>query len=335
MQDDVGIHEDSESSAKSEEQRAKSSELRVKTLCSVPYSLHSMLYALSSRLRALCSMLRYRFFFFAGIFPYLLGQTLAFHVKNSIHWQYFWWGFLGISFVLIGVELFNEYFDAKIGGDRIFLEGKPDIPNYFFPFALCSMLFAFFISLYLTSRLGWPILLFSFLGFLASYFYVGPPIRWAYRGLGEIVIALSYGPLMVVGSYYLQTRKIDFLPLAISLILGLLIFSLAIVNEIPDYFQDKLVGKKNLVVRLGKEKSTRIFSLSLLCVFALLGLGIGFKKIPFLYTVAFLSLPLVLKSIKIAQNNYDNPKFFLPAIRITALTYIIVLSSLLGISYLI
>ena len=140
---------------------------------------------------------RYRFFLFAGLFPYLLGQVLAFNLNRYLNWQSFWWGFLGVVFVLIGVELFNEYFDAQEGGDRIFLKEKPYIPNYFFALGICVFIFAFFIGLYLASKSGWSILLFSFLGFLAAYFYVRTPLRWACRALGELVMAFSYGPFML------------------------------------------------------------------------------------------------------------------------------------------
>ncbi len=65
------------------------------------------------------------------------------------------------------------------------------------------------VGVYLTLRGGWPILAFALLGGMAAIFYVAPPIRWAYRGLGELVIALSYGPWMVLGSLYLHTRAVS------------------------------------------------------------------------------------------------------------------------------
>ncbi|MCM8796225.1 MAG: prenyltransferase [Candidatus Omnitrophica bacterium] len=274
------------------------------------------------------SLIRYRFFLFAGIFPYLLGQAIAFSFRKSLNWHYFCLGFLGIFLVLIGVEMFNEYFDAKEGGDRIFLEEKPEVPDYFFILGILVFMLAFFIGVYLTFQIGWPILLFSFLGFLGAYFYVGPPIRWAYRGLGELVIALSYGPFMVLGSYYLQTKRIDVLPLWICLILGLLIFSLGIANEIPDYYQDKLVGKRNLVVRLGRKNAVKLFSFILFLVFLVLSLGIWLGVFPFLTIACFLLLPLALRSIIIARTHYDSPLDFLPAIRITLFIYIIIVGFL-------
>ena len=94
---------------------------------------------------------------------------------------------------------------------------------------------------------------------MAAIFYVAPPIRWAYRGLGELVIALSYGPWMVLGSVYLYTGALSGGALLASLVPGFLIMSLAVVNAIPDFHQDTLVGKRNLVVRVGRRRAVALY----------------------------------------------------------------------------
>lgn len=276
--------------------------------------------------------IRYRFFLFAGLFPYLLGQSAAFNTQKSFNWPIFYWGLLGIFLVLAGVELFNEYFDSQSGGDRIFSIAKPAIPKYFYILGLLAFALAFCIGVYLTYLTGWRVLFFCFMGFLAAYFYVGPPFRWAYRGLGETVIALSYGPLMVLGSYYIQAKGIDIMPFYASLICGLSIFCLAILNEIPDYYQDKLVGKRNLVVKLGRQRAMLLVTLSLFCMFFLLILGISFKKIPIVSIIIFLLLPWAFKSSAVAREKYDNPKAFLSIINVNIVIYFVIIFSI-GIGY--
>lgn len=281
----------------------------------------------------LIRLIRYRFFLFAGILPYFLGQAIAFGLHKSLCWSYFWWGFAGIFSVLVAVELFNEYFDAKEGGGRIFSQKELHIPNYFYGLGILALALASIIGLYLTYKTGWPVLLFSFLGFLGAYFYVGPPLKWAYRGMGELVIALSYGPIMVLGSYYIQTERIGFVPFFVSLILGMCMFSLAVLNEIPDYYQDKLVGKRNLVVKLGKQKATMLLRLCLGSMFTLLALGVVLKRIPISAVVTFVMLPLVLKNLTAVEKNYENPKVFLSAINVVVVTYVVTTFSL-GIGFL-
>jgi 1,4-dihydroxy-2-naphthoate octaprenyltransferase len=287
----------------------------------------------SINIKNMMRLIRYRFFLFAGVLPYFLGQVIAFDIKGTVNWSYFWWGFAGISLVLIAVELFNEYFDAKEGGDRIFSQEKPDIPSYFFTFGILCLCFAFLIGIYLTLQTGWPVLLFSFLGFLGAYFYVGPPLKWAYRGMGELVIALCYGPIMLLGSYYIQTEKIGFVPFFASLICGLSMFCLAVVNEIPDYYQDMLVGKRNLVVRFGKQKAIVLLQSCLAGLFILLTLGVILRKIPLLTIAAVATLPWILKSVMEIKRNYDAPKAFLFAVNTIVITHIVVVLSL-GIGFL-
>lgn len=287
----------------------------------------------SVKVMSLMRLVRYRFFLFAGILPYFLGQAIAFNIQGTLNWSHFWWGFVGIFLVLVAVELFNEYFDAKDGGDRIFSQEEPDIPDYFFASGITALGLAFIVGLYLTRRTGWPVFLFSFLGFLGAYFYVGPPLKWAYRGMGELVIALCYGPLMILGSCYIQTERIGFVSFFSSLICGLSMFCLAVVNEVPDYYQDMLVGKRNLVVRLGKQKAMVLLKLSLAGLFILLTFGLVMKMVPLLAITAVVTLPWILKSVRDVERNYDNPKTFLFAVNTIVVTHIVIILSL-GIGFL-
>jgi 1,4-dihydroxy-2-naphthoate octaprenyltransferase len=153
------------------------------------------------------------------------------------------------------------------------------------------------------------------LGGLAAIFYVAPPIRWAYRGLGETVIALSYGPWMVLGSLYLHARALSWGAFWASLVPGFLIMSLAVVNAIPDYHQDRLVGKRNLVVRLGRRRGVWLYLLlagaGLMAVIA----GVIAGQFPAGCLMALLALPLLVASARAAVHTYESPRQFVPAIR--------------------
>ena len=163
---------------------------------------------------------------------------------------------------------------------------------------------------------GWPIVMYTLLGGAAAVWYVGPPIRWVYRGLGETVIGLSYGPWMVLGSLHLHTHQFSWGALLASLVPGLLIMSLATVNNIPDFHQDRLVGKKNLVVRLGR-KNGRILYLGLSALgLLIIPIGIVLGLFPKLTILAALAgLPLWTMSLRAGAKTWDTPRLFMPAIR--------------------
>ena len=107
------------------------------------------------------------------------------------------------------------------------------------------------VGVYLTARGGWPILAFAVLGGLAAIFYVAPPIRWAYRGLGET----GHRACRTARGWCSAASTCTRAPGVRSTLCwrrcvpGFLIMALAVVNAIPDFHQDRLVGKRNLVVR--------------------------------------------------------------------------------------
>jgi 1,4-dihydroxy-2-naphthoate octaprenyltransferase len=95
-------------------------------------------------------------------------------------------------------------------------------------------------------------------GLLLGWSYHGPPLRLCYRGLGELDVVLCYGPLMVLSVYWIQAGpgRCEVLWLAVPL--GLLIAAFLWVNEFPDHRADASAGKRNLVVRLGPQRASRV-----------------------------------------------------------------------------
>ncbi len=280
--------------------------------------------ALGTRLLRVASLVRYRFFLYAGLLPYLLGAAWAYAVDGRFDAALFWTGLLGVVFAVVGVEAFNEYFDSRMGTDRVFNpDDAPPMSDVVLWLGVAAFAAALAMGVYLASRGGWPILLFALLGGAAAIFYVAPPIRWAYRGLGETVIALSYGPWMVEGSVYLHTRALSWPALAASLVPGLLIMALAVVNAIPDYHQDRLVGKRNLVVRLGRRRAVVLYTGLAAAALAVVALGVAARLFAPACLAALASLPLLWKSARQAAGTYESPRRFVPAIRSIVRCYVV------------
>jgi len=270
----------------------------------------------AKRLLSVLSMVRYRFFLYAGLLPYLLGAAWAFAMCGRFDALVFWSGLAGVVLAVIGVEAFNEYFDARMGTDRVFNPASlPPIADSILWLGIAGFAGALAVGVGLTVRGGWPIFAFALLGGLAAIFYVAPPIRWAYRGLGELVIALSYGPWMVLGSLYLHTRKLSWGALWASLVPGFLIMALAVVNAIPDFHQDRLVGKRNLVVRLGRRRAVRLYLGLAAAGLTVAAVGAVSGIFPATSLAALLGLPLLFASGREARGTYETPRCFVPAIR--------------------
>jgi 1,4-dihydroxy-2-naphthoate octaprenyltransferase len=276
------------------------------------------------RLLLVASLVRYRFFLYAGLLPYLLGAAWAYAIAGAFDAPLFWSGLSGVLLAVIGVESFNEYFDSRMGTDRVFNpDDVPPMSDSVLWLGIAAFAGALAVGIYLTYRGGWPILAFAVLGGLAAIFYVAPPIRWAYRGLGETVIALSYGPWMVLGSLYLHTGAVSWGALWASLVPGLLIMALAVVNAIPDYHQDRLVGKRNLVVRLGRRRGVWLYLALAAAGLAAAVAGVVAGVFPVGCLAALLALPLLVQSARIGVRTYESPRQFVPAIRAVVSCYLV------------
>jgi 1,4-dihydroxy-2-naphthoate octaprenyltransferase len=110
------------------------------------------------------------------------------------------------------------------------------------------------------------------LGLILGWSYHGPPLKLAYRGLGELDVVICYGPLIALATHLIQTHRLSLEVLWLSLPLGLLIAAFLWINEFPDVEADRRAGKRNLVVRLGRRRASRALALIYLAAFALTAL---------------------------------------------------------------
>jgi 1,4-dihydroxy-2-naphthoate polyprenyltransferase len=104
----------------------------------------------------------------------------------------------------------------------------------------------------------------------AAYLYDAPPIKLSYRGLGELAVAVCYGPLICGGTYLVQRGGVPVQAWLVSLPLGVLIGAFLWINEFPDYRADRAALKRTLVVRLGRHRASRAFAVLVAIAFLLL-----------------------------------------------------------------
>lgn len=143
------------------------------------------------------------------------------------------------------------------------------------------------------------------IGLALAWSYNGPPGSFAYRGLGELDVAVCYGPLICLSTYVIQLGHFEQTALLLSLPLGILIAVFLWVNEFPDYPADKQTNKRNLVVRLGRRRAAQVLPLIQASAFLLLAMlpWFGLPKTILLGEIAI--VPSLLASIW-ANQDPDN-----------------------------
>ena len=107
-------------------------------------------------------------------------------------------------------------------------------------------------------------------GMALAFFYHAPPFKFSYRGLGELAVAASYGPIICLGTYLVQRGTNSYEVIVVSVLLGILIALFLFINEFPDYHADKTADKKTVVVRLGRKSASVLFVVTLAITFFIL-----------------------------------------------------------------
>jgi 1,4-dihydroxy-2-naphthoate octaprenyltransferase len=110
--------------------------------------------------------------------------------------------------------------------------------------------------------------------------YHGPPLKFAYRGLGELDVVIIYGPAIATATYMVMTGHFHPGVVWASLPLGVFIAAFLWVNQFPDFEADRSAGKYNLVARLGKHRASRLLPAIYMLGFGLLLLAIQQDSLP-------------------------------------------------------
>jgi 1,4-dihydroxy-2-naphthoate octaprenyltransferase len=264
--------------------------------------------------------------FFTGVIvPIALGSILAWYHTGEFYWGYFILTLIGGIAIHAGANTINDYFDHLSGNDPVNKE-------YIRPFSGGSRLIqtqqltakqmliismscyavGITMGLILTVIRGLPILVIGILGVASGILYVAPRVNLASRGVGELAIAMNFGVLSVLGAYYVQAQTFSWEAVLASIPVALLITAILWINEFPDYYADKAVGKTHWVVRLGRKKSAVVFTMMMVLVYVfILLLGILYPGRWVL--LGFLTLPLSIKVVVNSLKYYDEIPKLVPS----------------------
>lgn len=255
-------------------------------------------------------------FHIAGVFPFVLGNVLSWYITGRLNWIVFVWSILAVELILLAIHYTGEYSDyevdsisAKIGVSK-FSGGSQILQMRII--SKKDTLIAVLICLLMAGGVG-ILLQFYYktgiftitLGMIALFgglFYSAKPIKWAYRGVGELWVGFCYGWLTLATSFYLQTGEIPSLIHWASLPIALSIFNVILINEFPDYIADREAGKRNLVVRFGTSNMSKLYALIsfAMCISFTISIkaGIPFKALWFFSPLMILSLVTSMQVLK-------------------------------------
>lgn len=191
----------------------------------------------------------------AGISPVLIGTVLS----DFTSWSLFMAALAFSLLIQIGTNYSNDYYDSIKGADanRVgpvrFVASGQIKPETMRNASLGLFGAAFCVSLPLVAVSGLWALCFVFSSIAFGILYTGGPKPLGYLGLGELCVLPYFGPIAVLGSYFVQSHMIPSDVFWLSLSPGLLSCAILIANNLRDRETDRVAGKNTLVVRFGRK----------------------------------------------------------------------------------
>ena len=258
-------------------------------------------------------------FLTATLVPVVLGVAAAAYEGRWSLWLAFL-TFLGGAFVHLGLNISNDVFDTMSGADAAnqtptqFSGGSRVVHYGLVKLRTLALLSAAFylagigIGLYLAVERGfWPLFWVGAIGVAISLAYTAPPLRLVHRGIGEVTVALGFGPIMLLGSYFVQAQRFSFESFYLSLPVAILIALVLYVNEIPDRAGDELAGKRTLPVRLSKDAVIAGYAGAVAVTYALIAVGAVAGILPRPTLIALATIPIAIRVTRALRRDYDDP----------------------------
>jgi len=177
----------------------------------------------------------------------------------------------------------NQNVNRFSGGSGVLVEeGIPAGVSFLLGYGCLAGAVFLVLCIYLQYLRDFRILLLGGVGIFFGFFYSNKPIRCSYHGLGEILIGFCYGWLPIAAGFFLFTGFFSGQIFLVSIPVGLSIFNVILINEFPDEEADRAIGKRNLVVRFGKERMGDLYiGLSILAGFSFAKIIWGVGQAPY------------------------------------------------------
>lgn len=250
----------------------------------------------------------------AAIAPVLVGTAAAVELTGELRAGPFLAALAGSVLIQIGTNLANDYSDARRGADTADRLGPVRVtsaglvaPRRVLHATGLAFAAAIATGVYLASVAGPVILVVGAASILAGVLYTGGPRPYGYAGLGEAFVFVFFGLVAVNGSYFVQVERLDWLPFALSIPIGLLSTAILVVNNIRDIDTDRRAGKLTLAVRIGRRRARGLYRAITIGAFVALPIALAASDGSALGLLAVLAAPLALAPLRAVSSHTDGP----------------------------
>lgn len=240
----------------------------------------------------------------AAITPVLVGSGLAYG-DGVFRWDAFAWAMLGAVAIQVAANFANDASDARRGADTPARLGPPrmvalgEISGRQMWTAIWLVLaVAAIAGLALTMIAGPVILLIGISSVIAMLAYVGGPVPYGYRGLGEIFTFVFFGLVATVGGRFVHDSTAPLTAWLLAIPIGMLVTAILVVNNLRDISTDAEAGKRTLAVIMGLRRTRALYATLVFGAFALIALFAVAGWVPTIAVLAALLAPAAARPVR-------------------------------------
>jgi len=206
----------------------------------------------------------------------------------------------------------SDYFDYRRGVDReetfgssrVLVEGLLT-PKHLLAAGVLLFAVGFSLGLLLVAVRGWPIFILGVIGLLGGWFYTGGPVAYKYVALGDILVFILMGPLMVIGSYFALTGGFSLTVLYASLPVGCLVAAILHANNIRDMDADRAANKRTLAVIFGRRVARAEYILLVAGAYVMVAVMVAAGVMPWPTLIVAVTAPEAYRLIRIFTTSTD------------------------------
>ncbi len=239
--------------------------------------------------------------FTASLFPLAISVTYGIHKGVSISYAILACVVIGVVAIHAASNITNDIEDFRNGLDNTKNPGTHGILARGLLTATQLQIQAYVLfgvglaaGAVVAWHAGWQLLVLGLIGMAGGYWYTAGPVALKYKGMGDLLMFVIFGPLIAVGTGYALFGYVGWDLVLLSVPAGILVSTMLHGNNTRDFVPDKSRGVTTLAIRLGFTSSQHLLAVLMAVPYGIVGVLVLTGILSLWGLLVFVSVPMAM-----------------------------------------